>query len=117
MAVAARRTRTGYKQRYSSNNIQPTSAGRKNQAEQTSVNGRYYGSRQTYTNADTGKVARKGQNVTRETQYRDTRAAFNNMTEGVARAMLDAGQMTQAEYNRMHGAGGGGTGSLGLAVG
>lgn len=93
----------GYRQYYSSNNIQATSAGRANQAEQTSRNGRYNGSRQTMKNAETGKVARKGQNVSRGLQYQDVRAGFNDMTPRVARAMLEAGQMTQAEYDRMMG--------------
>lgn len=68
-------------------------------------------------NGNTVRQSGRSQTATRRQREYDVKKGFNNMTETVARAMLDAGQMTQAEYNRMHGAGGGSTGSLGLATG
>lgn len=70
------RTRKGYRQFYSTNGIQTTSSGRKNQSKQTSVNGVYYGSRQTFSEKSGGKVMRKGQNVSRRKQYYDIRVGL-----------------------------------------
>lgn len=66
------------------------------------------------------KVRQSGRSSTSNRNQRayDVKKGFNKMTETVARAMLEAGQMTQAEYDAMNGGRGGGRyGSLGLTVG
>lgn len=64
------------------------------------------------------KSGRGGKIQTRATRRRDVITGFNAMTPTVARAMLDAGQMTQNEYDRMFAPGGTAQyGSLGLSAG
>ena len=66
------------------------------------------------------KSGRNGQLATRSQRMYDVKAGFNNMTEKVARTMLQYGQITQREYDKMFGPGGsasGGTASLGQSNG
>lgn len=88
----AKRTkgRTNYKQYYSSNKVQSSSTGRKNQAQQTSRNGRYHGSTQGLTDADTGKVSQKGRQISRRQREYQIRKAFDNVSPMAAQAIADA---------------------------
>lgn len=63
------------KQQYSTNGINASTAGKRGG---TTATGKYKNGRQTMTDADTGKVGRKGQMVTRRKQDYDIRVGMNN---------------------------------------
>ena len=112
----ANRRKVNFKQQYSASQYSNQTAGRKNNSELTTASGRYNGSRKAQTRAE-GGLGRNGQFVNRRGAYYDVRSAFNDISPRAAQAMLDAGQISQDEYNRMYGgtrevvSGGGGSGS------
>ena len=112
--MAGGRRSARFKQQYSANNISNQTAGRKNNSELTTAQGRYKGSRKAQTRQE-GGLGHNAQWINREQAYRDMRHAFNDIHPTVARAMLDAGQITQAEYDRMYGSTG--TGVAGNGTG
>lgn len=69
--MARKQNGAGFKQMYSTNRNNASSAGRANQSQQTSVNGRYYGSRQAQSLTSGGAVGRKGLYISRNKQAYD----------------------------------------------
>lgn len=115
-----------WRQLYSTNNIQATSAGRANQSQQTTRNGRFTGSTQTFT-GENGKVGNRGQQVDRTRRNRETRVAFNDVGTAVQRMggtyeSLRARGLTDNEIQTIYGlspngGSGGGSRSRGLSWG
>ena len=76
----------------------------------------------TMSDKDRGRQSGRSQVANRSQRRYDVVSGFNDISPNAARYMLEAGQITQAEYDRMFGqggnAGGGGKGgSLGLSAG